>query len=255
MQGRFRGDPLRLFFCHKRERKSSCLFESSRMSTDICATTQPPLFIQPHHIEALGEEGLTAHEIAASLGVSPERVREKLNRGWAEKAHKHSKSFNIANAMKNNINGLEVSEFCLNTRAAKAFVAQYQSERGFGYLNFLFDCEAIVMEKLPKLQAEIEALKLSLGRAIKPLEKKASKKGYILVPTYIQNVFGQLDLIFLWKKKDEVTEFQHMKYKQKKISATMKGLIDALDETNEKLNKLDLQNRQAIINELLSRTN
>ena len=201
-------------------------------------------FIQPHFIDILGEDGLTAGEIAQSLDIPREHVVQKLNRGWSAKASKAVKSFNITIAMKNNINGLDVEEFHLNTRAAKAFVAQYQNDMGFKYLDFLFDCEQAATEILPKIIAENEALKSSLARATKPLQIKASKKGCLLVPEFIPNIFGQLELIFKWKKKTDISEKEQQLAREKKITESLLGLTTALKDVQDKLAAHELKEKQ-----------
>lgn len=94
-------------------------------------------FVEPHYIEELGCEGLTAEEIATSLNVPATKFREKLNTNFIHRL----KSLIIRTRMMVNINGVEYLEFLLSTDAARFVVARYDSEIGDGYLIYLLGIE------------------------------------------------------------------------------------------------------------------
>lgn len=97
-------------------------------------------YVQPRYYQELGCEGLSAKDIANSLGVDTTHVREKLSvRGFCERIEKQD--MNTAIAMKKNINGLEYTEYYLSVDAAKFFVAKYDNKVGDGYLAFLIKLE------------------------------------------------------------------------------------------------------------------
>ncbi len=143
-------------------------------------------FIQPKFIPELGEDGLTAEEIAISLKAPLSEVHRKISRGkWKSEDVQDWRvmAYNISN----DSNGLPVTSFLLNVRAAKAFVARYVSKIGDAYLNFLFDCEAAVFAKAKK--------------AFDHKLKFASRKNTIAVPVYATNLFGETEVVRFDKVK------------------------------------------------------
>lgn len=95
-------------------------------------------FVAPRYIEELGCDGLTAEEIALSLGTLVGDVRRKLR----EQPNETLKSLKLVISKKVNVNGLEYDEFFLSTAAARFFVARYESEMGDGYLAYLLSLES-----------------------------------------------------------------------------------------------------------------
>lgn len=103
-------------------------------------------FVRPYFIEELGEEGLTAADIAKSLGVEPNDIRKKLEkRGFIERIK--SQGFQArTTVVANKVNGLEYTEYVLDVAAAKFFVGKYDSPAGDAYLAFLIRLERKVDE-------------------------------------------------------------------------------------------------------------
>jgi hypothetical protein len=132
----------------------------------------------------LGEDGLTAHQIAESLGIKAKHVHEKLRRN--EWQHKKVPNWRVAvYTAANDSNGLGIESFALNTRAAKAFVARWANEIGDAYLDFLFECERLALEEVPRLRAEIESIKARHSRPRTWLVSKVEESvldGFPLVP-------------------------------------------------------------------------
>lgn len=126
-------------------------------------------FVQPHFIKELGEFGLTAAEIAQSLGVSLNDVHQKLRRITKTKVVQHWlwAAFTVVHE----INGLPYETYALNTEYAKVFVARWENEIGDAYLKFLFQCERLVLEEVPKLRAELT----EATREIKSLRRSRQK--------------------------------------------------------------------------------
>ena len=214
-------------------------------------------FIKPHFIDILGEDGLTAYEIAQSLDIEVKHVHEKLKRS----AWKSATSWNdciVAYTIEQEIQEVTghtykrgVETYALSIRAAKAFIARWENNLGDGYLDFLFDCEQAATEILPKIIAENEALKSSLARATKPLQIKASKKGCLLVPEFMPNIFGQLELIFKWKKKTDISEKEQQLAREKKITESLLGLTTALKDVQDKLAAHELKEKQEAYERLI----
>ena len=99
-------------------------------------------FIKPRFLDAINTEGLTAKDIAESLGVPVENVHKKIRRNWLEKDN-HSIFKAIPYVILNENNGLTVETYALDTVSAKAFVARWKNEKGDSYLQFLFGCERL----------------------------------------------------------------------------------------------------------------
>jgi hypothetical protein len=98
-------------------------------------------FAKPHYIEELGCEGLSAEEVAQSLGVQAKHVRLKLRKidlsNIAKLLRKDVSQVGVEISTPNETNNLTFNELFLTTSAAKLFVANYQNEIGRAYLAFL----------------------------------------------------------------------------------------------------------------------
>jgi hypothetical protein len=207
------------------------------MSTNVSLSCQ---FVEPHFIDSLGEEGLTAHEIAASLGVDAATVHRKLRRNpdaldvqqWRVMTY----------VISNDSNGLETETFALNTRAAKAFVAKYDNPRGRAYLDFLFDCEAAVLQLKPRIEALqeelsrkeqlIQKLRKDAGKTALPSKRKQFWDEHELVARTEKGIFG--DSITRWekKKKSDISQLERLRSKQAKIEEVSQGISQAQKNVN-----------------------
>jgi hypothetical protein len=138
-------------------------------------------FVEPYPQTALGgEPGLTAADIAESLGVEAKAIRKKIRR---DKYAKLPEFKAVPYGTLNDINGLEYTEYVFSVRAAKAFVARWASQTGDGYLNYLFDCEQIAEKQVPIMQSVIDAFRRKLTR---------KRQSYIRVPRIhmMVDIFG-----------------------------------------------------------------
>jgi hypothetical protein len=161
-------------------------------------------FSKPHFIVELGEEGLTSLEIAASLGVEHRDVLQKLRRGkWI--SH-NCLIFKYAAYTTYNQNNKLVDVYALNVPAAKAFVARWSNLAGDGYLAFLFECERVVTEEVPKLRQ----LVAKLQQQWKPKHKglpRGRPKGTIDVPVEVSTLFGsQIEWVTVFKEQASVIQ-------------------------------------------------
>jgi hypothetical protein len=142
-------------------------------------------FVKPHYIDALGCEGLTAAEIAQSLGVKTTHIRQKLKKGGRDKLLKLlerdvsqeraeiSALSEVTTALltdSHEISNLPFEEFYLTTLAAKLFVALYQNEIGRAYLAFLI-CLDVAVEKY----LEVEKQRTLLERKVLLLTEEVAK--------------------------------------------------------------------------------
>jgi hypothetical protein len=146
-------------------------------------------FIKPKFIEQLGEEGLTAKDIADSLGVTLDVVHRKIKRGWSDDNTAIFKA--TPYGALNETNGLQFDTYAFDTVSAKAFIARWKNERGDSYLQFLFGCEKAVMEEMPKLLNRIKELEHKELMALPSPKKQHHLKNTSLVPVYQMGMFGQ----------------------------------------------------------------
>jgi hypothetical protein len=139
------------------------------------------VFIKPRFIDTLGEEGLTAKDIAESLGVPLDHVHRKIKRGWLDDKSLIFKATSF-DALNEN-NGLQFKTYALDTMSAKAFVARWKNAIGDSYLSFLFGCERLVMEERPLLLNRIKELeesqRLILESESMKRERSERRKGFI----------------------------------------------------------------------------
>lgn len=165
-------------------------------------------FVKPHFIEELGEEGLYAHEIAKALGGELKRVHEKLKRGkWHSGVVQEWRV--VVYTSSNDSNGLPIESYALNTAAAKAFVARWESNIGDAYLNFLFHCEAEIpqlKERVKWLEGDVAALAANQKRVPNPTGKKRPKR--IKVPYFHVSVMGGFIIKMQPRAKDECEPWQ-----------------------------------------------
>jgi len=110
-------------------------------------------YVEPYYIEALGCDGLTAADIAKSLGVDASAVRRKLlKRDFMDRIKRQGFQA-VTFVITNDTNGLDYEEIALDVPASKFFVGKYDNDSGDGYLAFLLRIE----QKVDELDAEIKA--------------------------------------------------------------------------------------------------
>lgn len=157
-------------------------------------------FVKPHYNEEAGFEGLWDHEIAKSLSVSVEKVREKLRRN-KKILSKHN--FHVFTSVTKKIGlGRRPLEYFLEVDVAKYFVCTWKSNKGVGYFRFLIDCERVATELTPKLFARIEELetenkKLNASQPVPQLRKPKQA----IVPIWGSNLWDEPAIIG-WRRID-----------------------------------------------------
>lgn len=138
-------------------------------------------FIKPTYFEALGEDGLTAKDIADSLGVGLRAVHQKIKRQWNDEKDQDFRV--ITNVIANDSNSLPVESYIFTTMAAKAFVARWRSDVGDSYLKFLLQCEKAVLNELPILLKRVRELErnehLRLESEHAKRMRSENRKGFI----------------------------------------------------------------------------
>lgn len=152
----------------------SQILEFEQRRNKMNELTAPSPFCPPHYIEQLGCDGLTAEEIATSLGTQVKHVRQKLR----DYPNGTLTSLKSVSADLKNINGVEYEEFFLSTAAAKFFVARYENDIGDGYLEYLIRLDMAVEKKCREYElAYIEKAKktLVLESKLKEVEEAYGK--------------------------------------------------------------------------------
>lgn len=206
-------------------------------TTDISTESA---FIKPYYIEELGEEGLRVYDLAKALKTKVKHIHQKLTRGFLEGCDEVGdwRYSSVEEKLEiHEVTGLKynrvVKSFALNTNAAKAFVATYQSKIGRAYLSFLFKCEYTATEILPKVLVELEMVKLENKELKEEKFKRKNKKHKVIVGGQ-QTVFGHIEPVYESKYINDMSETQKEQYKQKQRLRSFKGILNAMEKAHEK---------------------
>ena len=118
-------------------------------------------FLTLSYYEELGEEGLSLHQIAESLGVEFREVKRKFEKrikdvliyeeGRFTQSKKSTQVFGVTHM---------VETYILTAREAKKFVATYQNAVGEAYLDFLLRCEEFTLKHLTKEVERLQSLEV-----------------------------------------------------------------------------------------------
>ena len=217
------------------------------MNKEISTKVQ---FKKPYYIEVLGEEGLTARDIADALDINLFHAHEKIKR---EQKESKSLIFKYIVYTFYNENNLLVETYAMNIMTAKAFVARWKNHIGDSYLKFLFECEKVATELMPLLLDENKLLKekLSLAEysAIKNSKKllKKQKQGLILAPVYERNIFDLMELRWEMRQKETLDEISKLKAEIRHNQKVMKGLVNSALDKQEKLDRRELAKKNNLI--------
>ena len=190
--------------------------------------------IKPYFIETLGCERLSSHDIAKSLKIDPFVVHQKIKRPAFQDLLKDNGYRNITAVIKRITQGRPEKLCYLETRAAKAFVATYNSKEGHRYLDFLFDCEQVIQEELPKLLEQNKFYKSRITQLEALRSQKAlPNRSTMLTPVFKEDLFGQMQLLKMVKV--DVEELSTVE----KIDSELinnERIIHGLSKKNERLN-------------------
>jgi phage anti-repressor protein len=137
-------------------------------------------FVTPHYLQELGEEGLTLHEVAASLGIEFKEAKRALEKNISDYTAVEFATSVASGPIRGNV---EVTSYALSTDDAKFFVASYRNEVGKAYLRFLIQCEKALMQRdrspyvpvAPALRDALEAYSL-LGAPLHLVQIEAVKR-------------------------------------------------------------------------------
>ena len=197
-------------------------------------------FVAPRPQPALGgESGLTAHEIARSLGVEPKVVLKKLRR---DKWLNSPKWWAVPYVTSNSSNGTKATGFALNTRAAKAFVARWASDLGDAYLDYLFDCEEVVERSVPKMATEIAKLRSQIDALTTPQTRCVKGTGVVeFIKSVVtrRTIFGEPESFVTTAKKvrRELTPDEVDAYKVQHCARVMRGQAVCVKNIVQKRNQ------------------
>jgi phage anti-repressor protein len=177
-------------------------------------------FVTPHYIQELGEEGLTLHDVAKSLGIEFKNAKVALEKNINDYTAVEISTTVASGPIRGNV---EVTSYALSTDDAKFFVASYRNEIGKAYLRFLIQCEKAVLRGttrsgyepispvlrdsleaysllgVPLHLVQIEAVKdvkaltgrdLTNGLAIAPAQQRIQDEDVFLAPTELAKHLG-----------------------------------------------------------------
>jgi len=207
--------------------------------------TRDPNFVTPHYIEELGEEGLTLHEVAASLGIQFGHAKEALEKNINEYSMVGISSY----VNKGPIRGMvEVQSYALNTIDAKCFVARYQNDIGRGYLRYLLQCERIV-HKMQAPELDLADKYRAAGKLLKTAIEINDIFGaprHLIEIEAVKEVHAKTDVDFTYALRispaQNNIQLEDMMLEPTELARRL-GLKNAR-EANKKLEKLGLQVRR-----------
>lgn len=201
-------------------------------------------FVVPYSQEVLGGvEGLTSSEIAKSTGLSVSEINQKINRPSFRKLCKNNNYDLITTVIKSGERGRPSTNYTLCKRAAKALVAKFDNLIGNRYLDFLFDCEEVVLEIIPKLKAELELLKAKNAK-----QKKASKKGIIQKPVFVIDMHGDQRVAYYEPiHKDLISRVEQLEYAIRQCAKVGEGTSKKIVKYTEELSEVRKQKDSDIL--------
>jgi hypothetical protein len=140
-------------------------------------------FVTPHYIQELGEEGLTLHEVAKSLGIEVKHAKVAYELSSEDYSGVEVSTHQTIQEVTGFSYVREVKSYALSTDDAKFFVASYRNEVGKAYLRFLIQCEKAVLQRdrtpyvavAPALKDSLEAYSL-LGVPLHLVQQEAVKR-------------------------------------------------------------------------------
>lgn len=217
--------------------------------------TQTTQHIKPYLQPQLGNiDGLTSHDIAKALSVQPKRIIEKIERPTFKEMCATNGWELVAAASYSGKRGRPGKVYTLGTRAAKAIVATFDSVAGYKYLDFLFECEKVATQALPKILEELNNLKLENEMLKnKPKRLKGPRTDCIPTPvTFVENLFGEIVAIETkWIPKSQLTPQELNRATKRHCLAVGQGAIQKAKLLDEKVDIADKNKHKKAI-EILS---
>lgn len=201
-------------------------------------------FIEPKPQKELnGEIGLTANDISIALQIPMKRVNKKLSINHKFFEMCKLLNFKMVPCVTINDNNRLDKSWVFDLNAAKAFVAKYDNETGWRYLQFLLQCENILLKDIPKLKSELEAAKNLIERLSKKriIRKKSEKYFRITIIDKTTDIFGEP--VLLSKKVDiPYNQMDNQQLTQFRINHRA-----AIMETLSKNQKEDLEKNNIVV--------
>lgn len=187
--------------------------------------------------------GLTSVDIAQALDMPLYQLNEKIRRPEFKAMCEANNWEYIATAIKSKSRGRPTKIFIMETNIAKALVATSASQKGWGYLKFLLDCEKVAMELMPKLINENELLKIRLKAAESKEYKRLPGPKTDAIPhpvAYAEDLFGEEQVIEVrWVKKKDLTDLELARAIKRHCLATGAGAIEKAKKLDEQADNAD----------------
>lgn len=201
--------------------------------------------IKPYFIPELGCEGLSTRDIAESTGEELKQLNRKILRPHFQERIKVC-DYNVVPA------GADENLIYLETRAAKALVGSLENKNGYLYLDFLLECERVLLEEVPYLIAERDTYKakvIEIEQQIYRLTQKripGRRAGQIAVPVWGEDMFGNEHIVrYEMKTKEEVDEVTYLRGQLRHMQTVLVSLQNKTkDKTEEIMTKeMDRENK------------
>lgn len=201
-------------------------------------------FVKPYPQEHLGGElGLNSEDLAKALGVRHDVILEKLRRTRKDQWESVGWGFTVYTVKppKGSHGGRPKQIYSLNLKCAKAFVAKWENLNGYGYLNYLFDCERQAEQLLPRMKAALEAFMAP--------RKRRTPRGIMVK---VQRPILQLDLFGEWscnittlkKLYSELSPEELDLYQMRHSQKVVQGIVNKQTKRIEKGNLTLLPGKQ-----------
>lgn len=207
--------------------------------------------IKPYFIPELGCEGLSTRDIAESTCEELRVINQKVKRSNFQRTLNSLKLLAITTVIEGNQYVTGEIHY-LETKAAKILVSRLENEFGDGYINFLLECEQIVLEEIPHLIAERDSYRAKIASIEQELARITQKRipgrraGQIAVPVWDKDMFGNENIVrYEMKTKEEVDEITYLRGQLRHMQTVLVSLQNKTkDKTEEIMTKeMDRENK------------
>ncbi len=191
--------------------------------------------VQPYAQETLGGAiGLTTKDIAMSLGIAHHNVLAKLRQGKFHDAARFC-GWNLTGVVFQSRNhsrkvGRPEQVIAMEVKAAKAFVAKWDNELGWGYLNFLLDRDekmTVAESAIPKMIEEIADLRAKLESLCAPKRLRGPGRRHRVIAGFrsVKDLWGQVVKVPVFRELafDEMTDDERRAYEAQHLSKISSG--------------------------------
>jgi hypothetical protein len=186
--------------------------------------------VKPRFIEALGCEGLSNFDIAKSTGRNVFHINQMIKRPTFQRLARNNNYNFITAVIKLGKVGRPERHIYMPTRAAKALIATGDWPECHKYLEFLFDCEEVATQIVPRLLAEREDLKHRILQLEASQQRSLPKPKQALVPKWHPTLWGPPEIVgYELVDADKADSYDKAVAKVMQCNRVVKGLSKAIE--------------------------